>query len=468
MRPLLVAVLLVSCGTSIRDTEQHSHGLPDGLQYQIRVDNALTRMWVRTCFDGQPPDRLEPMNSRAVDLLVEAYGDQGQELRIDRDAVMDLDRLATGDCVRYEIDLERAGWSRHAVRREDDLMLTQVMFMWRPHEWDPAVRISVEFDVPASVFVSNAWPRDEHGVYHPERSVLHTVGNVAFLRRAPLRFDHMYTEVEVARLAGDLDVSDDVIQRWVQEAVRSAATLYGKFHKPRLHVAVVPVGNSFRPVAFGLVRRGGGPSVMLLVHKNAEEGALVRDWTATHEFTHLGLPRMYSEDRWIAEGFATYYQEVLRARSGLITPEQAWGSLARGFERGRYRGTRRPLWEDALGFRSVGRIYWAGTAYMLDADLRLRQQGSSLDRAIEAFQARWQHTKTAWHGRRVTRGLDMVLGEDVCADLAEEYGGMRRYPDTDSLLERLGVSLGPDGNAVFNDNAPLAEVRRAITAPRAN
>lgn len=465
MRSLLLSILLVSCGSSLRDNEQHSHGLTDGLAYQIRVDGGLTRMWVRTCFDGQPPDRLHPMNSRAIDLLVEAYGGQGQELRVDDDGVIDLERLATGECVRYEIDLERAGWSRHAVRRDADLMLTQALFMWRPLHWDPEIRIAVEFDLPNDVHVSSAWPRDEHGIYHPERSVLHTVGNVAFMRREPMRFQHLYTEVEVARLSGHLDVSDAVLKRWVEEALRSAATLYGKFHKPRLHVAVVPVGPSFRPVAFGLVRRGGGPSVMLLVHENAGVEELVRDWTATHEFTHLGLPRMYSEDRWIAEGFATYYQEVLRARSGLITPEEAWGALARGFERGRYRGTRRPLWEDSLGFRSVGRIYWAGTAYMLDADIRLRQNGTSLDRAIENFQARWQHTKTAWHGRRVTRGLDLVSGEDVAAELAEEYGSMRRYPDTDALLARLGVSLGPDGNAVFDDGAPLAEIRRAITAP---
>lgn len=464
MRSFLVAILLVSCGSSLRDGEQHSHGLTDGLYYQIRVDGGLTRMWVQTCFDGQPPDRLHPMNSRAIDLLVEAYGGQGQELPVDDDGVIDLDRLATGECVRYEVDLERAGWSRHAVRRDDDLMLTQALFMWRPLEWDPSIQIAVEFDLPNGVHVSNGWPSDERGVFHPERSVLHTVGNVAFLRREPIRFRHLYTEVEIARLSGHLDASDAVLTEWVREAIRSAATLYGKFHKPRLHVAVVPVGPSFRPVAFGLVRRGGGPSVMLLVHENAGNRELVRDWTATHEFTHLGLPRMYSEDRWIAEGFATYYQEVLRARSGLITPEEAWGALARGFERGRYRGTRRPLWEDSLGFRSVGRIYWAGTAYMLDADIRLRQNGTSLDRAIEAFQARWQHTKTAWHGRRVTRALDVVLGEDVAADLAEEYGSMRRYPDTDALLARLGVSLGPDGNAVFDDTAPLAEMRRAITA----
>ena len=150
---VLALILLVSCGTSLRDAEQHSHGLTDGLRYDIRVDGALTRMWVQTCFDGQPPDRLHPMNSRAIDLLVEAYGGQGQELRVDDEGVIDLERLATGECVRYEIDLERAGWSRHAVRRGDDLMLTQALFMWRPYEWDPAIRIAVEFDVPDDVLL---------------------------------------------------------------------------------------------------------------------------------------------------------------------------------------------------------------------------------------------------------------------------------------------------------------------------
>ena len=37
----------------------------------------------------------------------------------------------------------------------------------------------------------------------------------------------------------------------------------------------------------------------------------------------------------LAEGLATYYQNVLRARAGLLTPSEAWEQIDAGFARGR-------------------------------------------------------------------------------------------------------------------------------------
>ena len=38
---------------------------------------------------------------------------------------------------------------------------------------------------------------------------------------------------------------------------------------------------------------------------------------------------------WLAEGLASYWQNLLRARTGLLTPQQAWQQLDAGFGRGR-------------------------------------------------------------------------------------------------------------------------------------
>lgn len=472
MRPLCLVLLLLGCGPTLRENEaERSHGLTDGVHYQVRVDPTLSTMWVRACFEGRPPDALEPMTRAAAQLLVEAYGDQGQALEVDRRGRISLRRAGLSGCVRYEVDLEVAGWSRQAVRQGGDLLLTQALFLWRPERWDPSIRIAIEVDAPRGVHVSTPWPRaaDRDGrlVFRPDRSVLKTVGNIAFVHSRPLELEVAGTRAEVAILDGPLVVGRAGVARWLSDALRAASTMYGRFHCPRIHLAVVPVGPGFRPVAFGLVRRGGGPSVMLLVHENADAEALATDWTAVHELSHLGLPRMFQEDRWIAEGFATYYQEVLRARAGLITPEQAWGNLAAGFERGRYAGRRGPLWRDAERMRGVGRIYWAGTAFVLDVDVRFRQRGSSLDHWVERLRSQWEGSTDAWHGLDVMGRIDRLFGEPLARPLAIEYGRMRSYPDTDALLRRLGVVPLGDRQVRFDDTAPLAGIRRAITEPLA-
>ena len=48
------------------------------------------------------------------------------------------------------------------------------------------------------------------------------------------------------------------------------------------------------------------------VDASASSRDLRTDWTASHEFAHLLLP--YVSDKWVSEGVASYYQNVLQAR----------------------------------------------------------------------------------------------------------------------------------------------------------
>lgn len=52
----------------------------------------------------------------------------------------------------------------------------------------------------------------------------------------------------------------------------------------------------------------------------ATTSELSRDWTATHELSHMLLPYVASRDRWLSESLASYYQNVLRARDGRLAP----------------------------------------------------------------------------------------------------------------------------------------------------
>ncbi|MCK6549944.1 hypothetical protein L6R52_29190, partial [Myxococcota bacterium] len=88
------------------------------------------------------------------------------------------------------------------------------------------------------------------------------------------------------------------------------------------------------PVDFGLVLRGGGPSVTFFVGDEADDASLVGEWVAVHELSHLSMPFVERDAAWLSEGFATYYQNVLRARAGLMSAEAAWTELHEGFARG--------------------------------------------------------------------------------------------------------------------------------------
>jgi hypothetical protein len=52
----------------------------------------------------------------------------------------------------------------------------------------------------------------------------------------------------------------------------------------------------------------------------------------------------------------------------------------------------------------------------------------------------------------------------VLTDLYAKMGTKPYAPNLDALWRDLGVSV-KDGRAAFDDEAPLASIRRAITAP---
>ena len=52
----------------------------------------------------------------------------------------------------------------------------------------------------------------------------------------------------------------------------------------------------------------------------------------------------------------------------------------------------------------------------------------------------------------------------MLTDLYAKMGAKPYAPDLDALWRDLGVSV-KDGRAAFDDEAPLAPIRRAITAP---
>src|SRR5262249_55299549 len=114
-----------------------------------------------------------------------------------------------------------------------------------------------------------------------------------------------------------------------------------------------------------------------------------------------------------------------------------------------------------------GRTYWGGALFCFVADLEIRKRtdnARSLDDALRAILSAGGNATTRWDMARIIEVGDRATGVPV---LSELYGKMATHPypvDLAKLFGELGVSMV--GRAVkFDDSAPLAALRRAMTNP---
>jgi hypothetical protein len=110
-------------------------------------------------------------------------------------------------------------------------------------------------------------------------------------------------------------------------------------------------------------------------------------------------------------------------------------------------------------------MYWGGALFWLEADMAIRQRTSNrrrLEDALRGIQAGGGSIAVSWDVPRALRVGDEATGLSVLADLHDR----RREPPFAADLDALWKSLGvvPGGGAVtFDDEAPLAWLRRALT-----
>jgi len=252
---------------------------------------------------------------------------------------------------------------------------------------------------------------------------------------------------------------EGVARKWVETSARAVSAYYGKFPVPRSKLRITS--------STGTRARGGmafgwrGPLITISLGREATIASLGDDWLLTHEMVHLALPSLAERHHWLEEGLATYVEPIARARAGILTPEQAWHDFIEGLPQGQPEAGDHGL----DGTPTWGRTYWGGALFCLRADVTIRQRTGNrfgLEHSLRAILAAGGSIDRDWTIDRVIEVGDQAVGVSVLRELYEEMGSQPVMVDLGALWRQLGITR--HGNAViFDDSAPLANVRSAIT-----
>lgn len=259
------------------------------------------------------------------------------------------------------------------------------------------------------------------------------------------------------------------LQDWLAEVAQAQLTAFGRYPLASARVRIEQVDreqsrDDESPVPWGQTLRRGDAAVLLFVRDDATPAELRADWTAIHELSHLFHPYLGRDGRWLSEGLASYYQNVLRARAGLLTPERAWELLDAGFGRGRRESSGAPLVELSRTHEGTMRVYWAGAAFWLQADVELRRDHATrLDRVLAQYSACCLKGTGETAPEAFIAELDRLSGTKVFSSNYARLVQSREFPSLDATYRDLAITRN-DGELQFGQDTPGAALRRAITA----
>lgn len=462
------------------EAEVAAPGALRGWHYEVAVDAPLERMDVRVCFEGRPPASLVPGAAAAADHVREARGPGDAPLPREGRGFA-LGSLGDDACLDYTVDLaglERSeGTDRMVSRTGRSLLLRPGAWLWRPDVRPAGASATVRFSLPEGMQASVPWPPladdgDRSGTTHVlDATAFDWLAFVVIGHVTIDRFERASTSVELVTLDAPLACSAECLRRWVEDGVDTVALLYdGRFPRERLQLVVVPVeGGRDEPVYFGMAARGGGTGVQIFLGDEARAEALPGGWTTVHELLHHGMP--FVEDAWMAEGWVSYYTEIVRTRAGHRGEREGWQALVDAFGRGRRTDAGMTLGETSDRMHETHayqRVYWGGAAiaFFADVEMRLETKGErGLDDAMQELRRCCGDAEHQWPARDLLARLDAWYGRPLFTRSADAVLGLEEFPDVNAALARLGVIVSADGKVRLDDEHPAAAIRRAIMAP---
>ncbi|HEY2039272.1 MAG TPA: hypothetical protein VGG95_06380 [Edaphobacter sp.] len=266
---------------------------------------------------------------------------------------------------------------------------------------------------------------------------------------------------------GPLDLGTKAVVSRIKDAAHALVVYYGRFPVARARVLIVPVEGRhgvFRGTTWG--EMGGFPGfTRISVGQQTTAKELEEDWMMTHELSHMAFPNLPDENHWMEEGLATYVEPIARVQAGQLRAETVWKDMMEGMPKG----------EPEAGDQGLdrthtwGRTYWGGALFCLVADVEIRKETKNRKGLQDALRAIVDEGGTIDHDWPITKALeigDKATGTHVLSEMYSKWSTSPVTVDLPGLWKELGVLRTGEEEVELDTKAPLAEIRKGITARR--
>jgi hypothetical protein len=441
--------------------------------YNVKIDHLQKVLTVKTCFNSAPSYFYSTTGTaEKITTKIRWLSATDEKILRQNDGYINLPNYKKG-CLAYTIETkrlkDRLNSSRFNQQHPEDFILSIGTWMWKPANYQNSTQITINFNHSPGIQVSAPWKQVKMTSTQSQYLMEHTpddwAGYVAFGRFETETFKINNSKIQVALINGTNNYNKTNTLKWIKEMTQAVASIGGDFPIKETQVLVIFQKGSRGPVPWGQVNRGGIPGVLFIVNPDSPYDELVDDWTAAHEFSHLLVPYTPG-DRWFSEGFASYYQNIARARTGLIEEKLAWKKLIAGFERG-YKAAQKPGAPRlrSANMRSLMQMYWGGAVVALKADVALQKQSSgkyNLSMALAGLNDCCLHTRKSWSAKKTFQRLDEISNTTVFSEIYDNDVMQRKYPDYKKILEDLGISKSYYGDIRLDPSREKVNLRNKI------
>lgn len=441
--------------------------------YDVKIDHLQKVLTVKACFNSAPSYFYSTTSTaEKITTNIRWLSTTDEKELWQNDGYINLPNDEKG-CLAYSIDTkkfkDRLNSSRFNQQHPEDFILSIGTWMWKPANYQNSTQITVNFNHSPGIQVSAPWKQVKMTPTQSQYLMEHTpddwAGYVAFGRFETETFKINNSKIQVALINGNNNYNKTNTLKWINEMTQAVASIGGDFPIKEIQVLVIFQKGSRGPVPWGQVNRGGIPGVLFIVNPDSPYDELVNDWTAAHEFSHLLVPYT-PDDRWFSEGFASYYQNIARARTGLIEEKLAWEKLIAGFERG-YKSAQKPGAPRlrSANMRSLMQMYWGGAVVALKADVALQKHSSgkyNLSMALAGLNDCCLHTRKSWSAKKTFQRLDEISDTTVFSEIYDNDVMQRKYPDYKKILEELGISKSYYGDIKLDPSSEKVNLRNKI------
>ena len=222
------------------------------------------------------------------------------------------------------------------------------------------------------------------------------------------------------------------IHQWITFAIDATEAQLGPLEANSYAFDIEAKWLANEPVPWAQINRAKPNIVALTIDRFVELEELKRDWTLYHELAHLYLPLTEAKSIWLNEGFATYMQQHIMLKQGLLNQIQYFERVRAGLKRGeiqtrRIKGTLSEVADNMWQLNAYQRVYWTGTAYFIEAEIALLKRKTNLSKVILACRPCVQSSGTLT-GKELVTLLDRYSKSQIFSQLYFKYRTKTHFP----------------------------------------